>query len=191
MAAAGRRRSGWDSVEDWFVEILKGSGNRSRTGRSGRTSRTSRRRPSGREAFRDYPGDDFQEAWEELNDFLGGDSGGAGGAEAGGAGAGRQQRSRSSQSGPSQSGPSQSGPSRSSRRRGDPPDKLREDFQILEVSFGAPLEEVRRSYKRLLRLHHPDRHASNPQKQQEATLLTQSLNGAYQRIAAWYQSKEQ
>jgi len=62
------------------------------------------------------------------------------------------------------------------------PEGYKQDFINLEVPPAASLEEVRRSYKKLLRRYHPDRHADNPQKQQMATRITQKLNVSYQRI---------
>jgi len=62
------------------------------------------------------------------------------------------------------------------------PEGYKQDFSNLEVPPAASLEEVRRSYKKLLRKYHPDRHADNPQKQQMATRITQKLNVSYQRI---------
>lgn len=62
------------------------------------------------------------------------------------------------------------------------PESYKQDFINLEVPPAASLEEVRRSYKKLLRKYHPDRHADNPQKQQMATKITQKLNASYQRI---------
>ncbi len=62
------------------------------------------------------------------------------------------------------------------------PEVYKQDFINLEIHPTASLEEVKRSYKKLLRKYHPDRHADNPQKQQMATRITQKLNVSYQRI---------
>lgn len=62
------------------------------------------------------------------------------------------------------------------------PKGCKQDFINLEVHPAASLEEIRRSYKKLLRKYHPDRHADNPQKQKMATRITQELNVSYQRI---------
>lgn len=69
------------------------------------------------------------------------------------------------------------------------PEVYKQDFINLEVPPTASLEEVRRSYKKLLRKYHPDRHADNPQKQQMATRITQKLNVSYQRIVRLKNSK--
>jgi DnaJ-class molecular chaperone len=59
---------------------------------------------------------------------------------------------------------------------------LRRDYATLEVSFAAPLSEVRRSYKRLLHKYHPDRFSGDAEKQALATEVTQRLNAAFRRI---------
>lgn len=60
---------------------------------------------------------------------------------------------------------------------------LRNDYAILEVAFGSPISDVKRSYKRLMISVHPD-HVSKDCKQQEiATRTTILINAAYSRIA--------
>jgi DnaJ-domain-containing protein 1 len=63
---------------------------------------------------------------------------------------------------------------------------LRKDFRNLELAPGAPLNEVQRSYKKLLTAFHPDRHAADPAKFQTATEVTKRLNESYRRIRTWY-----
>jgi hypothetical protein len=59
-------------------------------------------------------------------------------------------------------------------------------YQDLDLPFGAPMEQVTRQWKAYLKKCHPDRYAQNPTKQAEATILTQQLNDAHQKIkAAW------
>ena len=61
-------------------------------------------------------------------------------------------------------------------------------YRDLDLPFGAPMEQVTRQWKAYLRKCHPDRYAQNPAKQAEATILTQRLNDAHQKIkAAWDQ----
>jgi len=61
-------------------------------------------------------------------------------------------------------------------------------YQFLELPFGAPMEQVTKQWKTHLKQCHPDRYAQNPAKQAEATILTQQLNDAHQKIkAAWDQ----
>jgi DnaJ-class molecular chaperone len=59
-------------------------------------------------------------------------------------------------------------------------------YRILDLSFGAPMEQVTRQWKTYLKKCHPDRHANDPAKQADATFLTQQLNDAHQKIkVAW------
>ena len=96
---------------------------------------------------------DFKAAWEEIDEFLK---------------TGHNRQPSSANSRPVKDIPV--------------PEGYKQDFINLEVLPTASLEEVRRSYKKLLRKYHPDRHADNPQKQQMATRITQKLNASYQRI---------
>ena len=66
------------------------------------------------------------------------------------------------------------------------PDSLRTDFRNLEVEFGAPIEEVRRAYKRLMATYHPDRHAANPENLRTATEIAKKINQSFQRIRKHY-----
>jgi len=61
-------------------------------------------------------------------------------------------------------------------------------YRLLDLPFGAPMEQVTKQWKTYLKKCHPDRYAQNPAKQAEATILTQQLNDAHQKIkAAWDQ----
>jgi DnaJ-domain-containing protein 1 len=60
--------------------------------------------------------------------------------------------------------------------------RLRELYSQLEVPYGAPFDEVKRSFRRLMRKYHPDLHAGNPAKQKTATQLTMSLTQAYNEL---------
>ena len=59
---------------------------------------------------------------------------------------------------------------------------LLQDFKNLEVAPDADFETVRKSYTRLLKVYHPDRHAGNSEKQQTATEITKQLNESFRRI---------
>jgi hypothetical protein len=107
---------------------------------------------------------DLAAAWDELNDYLGSE-----GREAGGA------RSRA---GARSAGGGSQGSSL-------PPDSLRSDYANLEVPFGAGIETVRRSYKRLVLRYHPDRHASHPEKLRVATEITKKINESFERIRSF------
>lgn len=70
---------------------------------------------------------------------------------------------------------------------GSVPEYLRKDFRNLEVPFGAPLLEVRKSYKRLMAAFHPDRHSADPERFRTATEVTKKLNQSFQRIRSHYE----
>lgn len=53
-------------------------------------------------------------------------------------------------------------------------------YAALELSYGADLVAVRASYKRLVKLYHPDRFATDPEKMATATQLVRELNDAYE-----------
>lgn len=99
---------------------------------------------------------DLQDAWNELEEFLSSDSG----------------NSRTSTS-------------RASFNRAAAPElpaELQRDYRLLKAKPGAPLADVAKSYRQLLRTHHPDRFASDPAKFAEATEKTKTLTAAFRRI---------
>ncbi|WP_304224426.1 DnaJ family molecular chaperone [Gracilinema caldarium] len=65
------------------------------------------------------------------------------------------------------------------------PEVLRKDFEELGVPFGASEDECKAAYKRLLKIHHPDRHAGHPGNMKKATEKSARINVSYQRIQAW------
>jgi DnaJ-domain-containing protein 1 len=65
------------------------------------------------------------------------------------------------------------------------PEDLRADFAELGVPFGAGEKACRDAYKKLLKLHHPDRHAGHAGNMKKATEKTARLNAAYDRIEKW------
>ena len=125
------------------------------------TTTGSGRRP-GRPSHIDDP--DLAAAWDELEDYLDADA-----PASGAAGTGRQHR------------PGDAGAGRRTARK-DPRDHLRADYETLGVPFGAPMSDVRRAYKRLMRAQHPDRFANDPGKQAAATRKAARINDAYARI---------
>lgn len=118
---------------------------------------------------------DFQDAWDELDEFL----------KSGSASTGRSSGYEDFFQGASSSS---AGPRSYQDRM--PPESLRKDYTELGVSFGAPFEEVRISYRRLMRRHHPDLHAGDPKRHAEATQKAQQLNVSFQRIRAWEMAKQ-
>jgi DnaJ-domain-containing protein 1 len=103
---------------------------------------------------------DLNAAFEELDDYL--NRNGAGGEPLGGGGTGQN------------------------RRHGEyVPEELGPDFAELGLPFGAPAEACKAAYKKLLKIHHPDRHAGHQGNFKKATEKTARINAAYDRIEKW------
>jgi DnaJ-domain-containing protein 1 len=64
------------------------------------------------------------------------------------------------------------------------PDEVRRAYAALEVSFGADFVTVRKSYHRLMRKYHPDRHGQSPEKQKAANEVAQRLSAAYRTLSS-------
>jgi DnaJ-class molecular chaperone len=121
---------------------------------------------SGPQSFTDP---DLNEAFEELNDFLGKNEKDASWDE------------RNGQSGRDWGSASH----RQSQETQRTPESLRRDFDELGVPFGASAEECKTAYKKLLKLHHPDRHAGHEGNMKKATEKSARINAAYDRIEKW------
>jgi len=70
-----------------------------------------------------------------------------------------------------------------------PPQELRADFECLGVPFGADVETCKATYKKLLKIHHPDKHAGHEGNFKKATERTAKINAAWDRIEKWRQEK--
>jgi hypothetical protein len=77
-----------------------------------------------------------------------------------------------------------------SRREEGPPETLRPDFAELGLPFGAGADECKAAYRRLLKLHHPDRHAGHQGNMEKATKKMAKINAAYDRIEKWRAGNE-
>jgi len=66
-----------------------------------------------------------------------------------------------------------------------PPEHLRPDFEYLGVPFGADAGECKAAYKKLLKIHHPDRHAGHEGNFKKATEKSAKINAAWDRIEGW------
>ena len=66
-------------------------------------------------------------------------------------------------------------------RKGEAMD-VRESYAVLELPFGASLEEVKKAYRKLVRVWHPDRFANDPELSKEAEQKLRRLNEAYQSL---------
>lgn len=68
------------------------------------------------------------------------------------------------------------------------PEALRKDFAELGIDFGSGLAECKSSYKKLLKKHHPDRHAGHERNMKKATEKSARINVSYRRIETWYET---
>jgi hypothetical protein len=101
---------------------------------------------------------DVQAAWEELDEYI---------RTGTNTSSGRSSRSQGGER---------------ARRPHAPEESLRQDYANLEVSFGADIEVVRESYKRLMLKYHPDKFPGNPEKQKLALEIAKKINQSFERI---------
>ena len=123
--------------------------------------------------YRSSGDSDFEAAYDELNDFLNDKSY-------------RFETNRTENAGYS-SGYTSSRSSSTNDKM--PPEELRLDFEKLEVPFGADDETCKASYKRLMKIHHPDRHANHENNFKKATERSARINASWDRINKWRQGK--
>ena len=103
---------------------------------------------------------DFDAAYDELNDFLGGNG-------------------REKQEG-------QDDKSEGGKKKRPVPEGLKSDFAELGLSPDSTMEECKEAYKKLLKIHHPDRHANHEENMKKATAKTARVNASYERLMKWY-----
>jgi DnaJ-domain-containing protein 1 len=65
--------------------------------------------------------------------------------------------------------------------------EVRRWYARLELPYGAPMDEVKHSYRRLMRLYHPDRHTSDADTEAIATRISQDITVAYEGLSQWLQ----
>jgi hypothetical protein len=66
------------------------------------------------------------------------------------------------------------------------PEEIRRDFAELGLTPDATAEECKEAYKKLLKIHHPDRHANHEGNMNKATDKSARVNAAYDRLVAWF-----
>lgn len=66
---------------------------------------------------------------------------------------------------------------------------LKRAFAELGMAPGASFEACKDAYKKLLKTHHPDRHANHEGNLKKATVKTARLNEAWGHIEAYYEKK--
>ncbi len=145
---------------------------------------------------RGFTDPDLDAAFEELDDYLKGgssDSSSAKNNRGSTSGANRSSDSRSGRQGSAGatgdysrgSNASSGGYSQRARDPSAPPESLRKDFAELGVPFGSDEATCKGAYKKLLKVHHPDRHAGHPGNMRKATEKSARINASYQRIEKW------
>ena len=68
------------------------------------------------------------------------------------------------------------------------PSELIEDFLVLGLRPGEPLEECKDAWKRLIKTHHPDRHQGSDDEKRAAELATINITRSYRRIRLWFET---
>ena len=63
-------------------------------------------------------------------------------------------------------------------------------YTALGLPHGATLDEVKRAYRKLMRDHHPDRHAPDPAADATAHARAQRINAAYAELTALLTGRE-
>ncbi|MCL2834870.1 MAG: J domain-containing protein [Treponema sp.] len=66
------------------------------------------------------------------------------------------------------------------------PFELKADFAELGLGPDATENECKEAYKKLLFIHHPDRHTGDPEQMKKATEKTARINAAYDRLTKWF-----
>jgi len=66
------------------------------------------------------------------------------------------------------------------------PEEIRRDLTELGLTPDATAEECKETYKRLLKIHHPDRYSDNDENMKKATEKAAKVNAAYDRLVIWF-----
>lgn len=67
--------------------------------------------------------------------------------------------------------------------------EIRKYYANLELPIGAPADEVKAAYKRLMRRYHPDKYSSDPERARASHLLAQELRQAYEGLLQYLKEK--
>jgi curved DNA-binding protein CbpA len=105
---------------------------------------------------------DLNAAYEELDDFLRGKEASSSFAEKSGNEDEKQKKAR------------------------PVPEEIRQDFAELGLTPDATAEECKEAYKKLLKIHHPDRHTNHDENMKKATDKAARVNAAYDRLVIWF-----
>jgi DnaJ-domain-containing protein 1 len=72
--------------------------------------------------------------------------------------------------------------------RTDVPQKIVDDYRILGIVPGSAADQCKAGWKKMLKKHHPDMHASSVTELEQATLMTRKLNESYARVIRWLET---
>ena len=61
-------------------------------------------------------------------------------------------------------------------------------YKALELPFGAGLKEINECWRKLSRVHHPDRHMTNPKAYRQALEKQKQLNNARDLLKKWFEA---
>ena len=115
---------------------------------------------------------DLDAAFDELNDFLNG----------------KEKPSEKKQSGNS-SRDYYSYSSSYSKPANQPSEEILADFKFLGIQPDADDETCKAQYKKLLKIHHPDRHTGHEANYKKATEMSAKINAAWDRIEKYRQTQ--
>jgi DnaJ domain len=116
-----------------------------------------------------------EQAWQKFQ----GEARRQGGAGAGDGGAGARRAASGARSGGSSAG---SAGGRRPGGFGPRNDKIAKYYKVLDLPYGADFEQVKASYRKLMRKYHPDLHTQSPQKAKAATELSMQVTQAYNEL---------
>ena len=77
------------------------------------------------------------------------------------------------------------------KKRANPvpvPRELIEDFLVLGLRPGEPLEECKSAWKLLLKMHHPDKNQGGEDEKRIAEQTTINITRSYRRIKLWFET---
>ena len=66
------------------------------------------------------------------------------------------------------------------------PEDIRRAFAELGLTPDAGAEECKEAYKKLLKIHHPDRHTKHAENLKKATEKSARVNAAYELLVEWF-----
>ena len=126
----------------------------------------------GKNSAKSHNDPDINAAYEELDDFL------------------RDRKASSSFA--DFSAAEKSGNEAEKQKKARPvPEEIRRDFAELGLTPDATAEECKETYKKLLKIHHPDRHAKHDENMKKATDKSARVNAAYDRLVIWFRLQNQ